>query len=121
MDNPKDLCAELARYTFNFTTEADLQQGIKVALEELAPGAWRSEYCLSSADRIDFFHPETGTGIEVKIKGGRNALLRQLLGYAQHDEITSLIVVTSSTRLGAVPDTLNQKSVHVVQLIAGLL
>lgn len=68
-------------------------------------------------DRIDFFDEDGAIGIEVKIKGGAIPLVRQLRRYLDHTEVTGLILVTTSKRLGsAVPTRLGGKPVAVVYL-----
>ncbi|WP_345477972.1 hypothetical protein [Nesterenkonia rhizosphaerae] len=55
------------------------------------------EYRLSRRDRIDFL---IGTvGIEVKIKGSRADVIRQLGRYAESQQITELILACSMRRL----------------------
>lgn len=103
--------------SYNITTEATLQHGIEEALRQSGMDFTR-EVRLASTDRIDFLIGRVG--IEVKIKGTKAALIRQLLRYAQHDQIDTLLLVTTVPSLTALPQTLNRKPVHTLILSACL-
>jgi len=79
-----------------------------------ALGAQR-EVRVGSADRIDFLLPG-GLGVEVKINGSLSGLTRQVHRYAQREEISALIVVTTRHRLAQLPDTMHGKPVRVVKV-----
>lgn len=90
-----------------FGTEMEFQDGIARVL--VAAGVeHRREVSLSKADRIDFLLAER-IGIEVKVDGSISALTRQLFRYAQHEEISALVLVTSQLRLTHLPKVLNGK------------
>ena len=104
---------------YAYTSEAELQEGIeRVLIEEGI--AYEREVALSPGDRIDFLVGE-GIGVEVKIDGSISALTRQIHRYAQHDRISSLVVVTSRSRLANLPSSMNEKTVRVVHLIESCL
>jgi hypothetical protein len=106
--------AALRAQRLNFTTEAELQQGIAAALK-VAGVIFEREVKLSSTDRIDFLLAY-GLGIEVKVDGSISALLRQLHRYAQRPEIARLLVVSSLFRLNNLPAEINGKpvAIHIV-------
>jgi hypothetical protein len=89
-----ELAEHLASYRFNYTSERDLQDGIEQALQE-AEVSYEREAPLGLG-RIDFLVGDVG--IEVKIDGGDRAVLRQLQRYANHEEISELLLVTSRVR-----------------------
>ncbi len=110
----KDLVTALRGCRFNFSNEADLQEGIE---EVLTARGWRfeREHALEGAGVIDFLLAG-GIGIEVKIKGSPVLVTRQLLRYAGCTEVKELVLVTARSRLGDLPDTLQGKRVTVVSL-----
>jgi len=109
----KNVAGVLRSYRFSFCDEAELHLGIGKALTE-AGVRFDPEYHLDDAGRIDFFID--GLGIEVKIKESRNSVMRQLMRYAKHDAITSLILVTTRNQLRAMPSHLNGKEITVVYI-----
>ena len=54
----------------------------------------RSEVILSSRDRIDLM-VET-VGVEVKVKGSKRDIFRQLERYAEHQKIKALVLATNT-------------------------
>lgn len=68
------------------------------------------EVRLSDKDIIDFLLPG-GLGIEVKIKGGKREIYFQVQRYAQHDQITALILATNVPM--GFPPLVNGKPVYV--------
>jgi len=113
-----EVAAILRGYRFAFTNEGELQQAIaKVLADTGVP--FEREHRLSGADRIDFLLAG-GVGIEVKIDGATNALLRQVHRYVQHDAIKALVVVVSRTRLAGLPTELGGKPIVAVSLLQGI-
>jgi hypothetical protein len=105
------IAAAIRSRRYHYATEAELQDGIALALDGVA---FRREVALTTHDRIDFL--VDGVGIEVKIGGGLTPLLRQLARYAAHSEIAALIVVTTKLQLCRLPDSLAGKPLCVVAL-----
>lgn len=103
----------LRQYNYVARNEADLQDAIASALT-MQGHEFRREVELSRSDRIDFM--AGAVGIEVKVGGSRSALIRQLHRYAQHDEVSALLVVTTLHKLTALPMCLNDKPVHVLRV-----
>lgn len=73
---------------------------------------------LDARDRPDFL-TTSGLAIELKVAGGRSAVVRQLLRYAEHEEVTGILLVTSRSRHLGLPDLLGGKPAwehHAVSL-----
>lgn len=104
--------AVLRVYRYDASAEAVLQEGIERALRDGSVGAER-EVVLSPGNRIDFL-AAGGIGIEVKVDGGRNEVLRQLLRYAEHDSIQALVLFTTRSRHLSMPDVLRGKPLRVL-------
>jgi hypothetical protein len=102
----------LSQYRFASASEAMLQQAVSVALSE-AGLAFERERSLSHRDRIDFYC-DGKVGIECKIDGSVTEVIRQLLRYAESEEIEGLVLVTSRAKHRRMPPTLGGKPVHVV-------
>lgn len=111
----------LRAYRFRWADEADLQAGVHGALTASGYNPER-EVRLSARDRIDVL---VGTiGIEVKVaRPGSVApaerVTTQLQRYAAHEQITELILVTTTVRHKRVPDQVGGVPVHVV-VVGGL-
>lgn len=70
---------------------------------------YRTEYGI-----IDFFLPESGVGLEIKIKGRPIDVLKQLERYAKVDEIKILVLITSKSF--SMPQTVNEKPLYVLNI-----
>lgn len=94
------LVAETLRgYTFRFTDENELQEGV---FEALGAGATR-EYMLdgetSRTGRIDFIvWDDHNIGVETKIAQAAPEVGRQVRRYLQSDEIDGLVLLTTRRR-----------------------
>lgn len=77
-------------------SEAVVQDSIESVLRQAGIEHIR-EARLSERDRIDFLIGDIG--IEVKTKGSRSSLIRQLGRYAQHEQVNTLILASSVRRL----------------------
>jgi len=109
-----DLRALLLRYRYAYTDEKRLQDGIESALFTNGV-SFQREVRLSATDR-----PASMVGniaVEVKVKGSHSDVLRQIQRYAQHDQVTGIVLVTSKACHRAMPNTLNGKPVVVASLM----
>lgn len=97
--------------------EEDLQEALD---EVLRPLGFEREY-ITPKGRLDFFRVSDGVGIEVKIQGRKLEVARQLAGYAELDEVTSLILVTTKPTLASVPNELNDKPIATAKLYRSIL
>ena len=104
--------------SYDISSEAMLQRGIFDVLTDRGYTPSK-EYQLSPKDRIDFMIGNIG--IEVKIGGARNALIRQLHRYAPSDEIWELLVVTTAPNLLPLPREFNGKPISGLVLTACLI
>ena len=106
---------------FNWSTEADLQEGLHEALQAAGLKSVR-EVRLTPRDRIDLL---VGTvGVEVKVhRIGRvmqaRKVLDQLRRYAASDQVTELVLVTTSIRHKAMPTEVGGVPLTVV-VVGGL-
>ena len=108
----------IAGYRLPIADEAELQEG----LAELLGPDWIREHDLAPFGRVDFFHPDAGVALEVKVQGAPAAVTRQLHGYAQHENVRELVLVTGRRRLGhLVGESLAGKPITVIDLWRGQL
>jgi hypothetical protein len=100
-------------YRYQHADEAGLQAGITAALHTAGRPAHR-EVRLTAQSRIDIL---TGrVGIEIKVRGATDALLRQLQRYAQHELVDALIVVTTVAKHRSLPQSVGGKPLAVIHL-----
>lgn len=104
---------------FHHANERELQDGIESVLRE-AGYSFDRERQLAPGDVIDFL-VAGGLGIEVKVAGGMAEVTRQLHRYAQHADVTELLLVSTRLRHGQLPDVLNGKPLRFQPLLGGLL
>lgn len=98
--------------------EKDLQDRIEQILRN-AGIDYDREHRLDAHNIPDFYLPETGMAVEVKVKGSPASHIRQLHRYAQFEEVNSLLLVTF--RPGPYPESLKGKPVIVIALWKHLL
>jgi hypothetical protein len=102
------------RYTYSQETELHL--GLEAAM--LAAGLVPSpEVALTPRDRIDFLVGRIG--VEVKIKGTRDALHRQVQRYAESPLVDELLVITTMHEHRGLPATVGGKPLSVL-VIGGI-
>lgn len=102
----------LSSYSFSLSDEKVLQSEISEVLDKEGIDH-RREVSLGSGEIIDFMF-DCGVGMEVKIKGQKLAIYRQLRRYSQSEKIQSLILATSIS-MGA-PKEIEGKPVRVFSL-----
>lgn len=113
------LATLLRRHRFTFASEAELQAGISEVLRA-AGVVFESEVWIGARDRIDFL--VGSVGVEVKIGGSPQNLIRQLHRYAQSERVSELLVVASRCKLaGAMPPALLEKPIVSMSLAEGFL
>lgn len=101
-------CIKQYRYSFG-TAEKSLQEGLELAL---GPTTIR-EYPLPPHGIVDFF-ALSKIAVEVKVRGARNAVLRQLARYATHTSVEGIVLVTTRSVLRAMPKDICGKPLAVV-------
>ena len=120
MTKVEEVASVFRSYGYHFQREEDLQEAVAAILR--AEGIpYEREKRLSAGDRVDFFLPLTGIGIEVKVDGPANAVARQLQRYARSDLVAGLVLVTGKMRHRQVPRELNGKEVAVVATVEASL
>lgn len=111
---------------FGATDEHDIQDAIALLLmrkkirfkREVV--VWKPLPPGRGGDRIDFL-VEDGIGIEVKVAGGYNEVMRQLARYAESDQVQAIVLATTRLQLTRMPDTLNGKPVVTAPLFGAIL
>ena len=91
----------LGRHRFAQSTERELQDGVAAVLEANGLPV-ELEVRLDARNRIDVLVGRVG--IEIKIAGTTDDVLRQLYRYAGSDRIDAIVLVTSRVRHVAIPD-----------------
>lgn len=101
----------LSRYRLSFQNEKELQAHIeKLFLSNNI--SFKREYNLGEKGIIDFYID--GLGIEIKTKGQKKSIYRQCRTYTEHNEIKSLLLISSNAVF--LPDTLNDKPIFTYRL-----
>lgn len=103
----------LRTITTPVASEARLHELVASALAG-AGVAHEHEVDLGEGRRIDFL-TDGGVGIEVKIAGARNEVLRQVHWYAQAERVLAIVLFTTRAAHALAADTLNGKPVIVVR------
>lgn len=110
MDEPAHLAelriarSALNRSVLRYTSEAELQAGISQVLTA-AGVEHRREVDLGDAGRVDLL-TAGGLAIEVKVAGSANEMARQIVRYAQRDEVRALLVVTTKATHQTAPGSM---------------
>jgi hypothetical protein len=108
-------------YRYVIGNESSFQDGLSWILE-MNRIVYVREHNLGRAfGRIDFYLPDEGIGIELKVKGSPTEVIRQLHRYAQSPEIHALILVTGRSRLSPNTDELNGKPLITASVWQGQL
>jgi hypothetical protein len=76
------------------------------------------EYAFDKKDIVDFL-VDGRIAVEIKIKGQKKAIYRQLERYAQHEVVTSIVLLTSVSM--GLPETINNKNAYAGSLSRGWL
>lgn len=108
----------LSGYDFRVSSESELQEAVLEALSDGGFLVWR-EHRLSERDRVDVFLPNVGLVLELKVKGSLTPVTRQLLRYAEHDEVRGILLVTTRRAQSGMPKWLHGKPVMVL-VVGGL-
>ena len=113
-DNKNKIIQQIESVSCSIANEKELQEG----LEKILKG-FNREHSFGPRDRVDFFNPETGLAVEVKISGSANRLIMQMMRYMEKPDVTSGLLVTTSRRLAAqMPNELRGKPVFVALVSA---
>ena len=83
----------LLSYQIPYGNERAMQTCIGKILEANNIG-YIPEHRFCDRDRVDFWIPEQRIALECKVDGGATKVLSQLLRYAEHEQVGSVILVT---------------------------
>lgn len=117
LDDLREIASILQCGRFPLTDEKRTQTAIAEGLIS-AKKAFQREFRLSPKEIIDFML-DKGVGLEIKIKGQRMAIFRQLERYAEIEQIQGLILATSVSM--HLPKEIKGKPVLVASLSQGWL
>lgn len=101
----------LRRYRFDLSNEKALQLEIENVLKENNISYLR-EHRLSKEDIPDFMINDLC--IEVKIKGSKKSIFKQIERYSKYNEVTQIILITNKS-LG-MPLCINNKATSLINL-----
>jgi len=106
------LVSALGKYRYLVGSEADLQNGVEIALK--GAGVTFERERVLGRDRVDFF--AQGVAIELKVDGSLSDVTRQIHRYAQHPEVTAVLLVTTRVLHDRMPATMCEKPVRVLRV-----
>lgn len=111
---PETVCALLDQRAITVGAERDLHSAVADVFADAGLGA-RSEVALGPHERIDFL--VGGVGVELKTQGSAVAAFSQLQRYAHHDQVSSLLLVTTRSDHASIPPVVGGKPcrVHVLR------
>ena len=112
-----ELADAIACCRFSYATEDELQRALADALARTGRTVER-EVRLDGHNRIDLLVDRIG--IEVKVAGKADAVMRQIRRYVASDLVDGLLLVTTRAR-HALPAEVDGKPVAVVQLSGAAL
>ena len=101
----------LSRHRFLIGSETTVQNQVANVFDE-AGIIYEREHRLDRKNRIDFL--AGSTGIEVKIKGAKRGIYRQIKRYCDFDQISEIILLTG-VAVG-MPKQINSRPIRVVSL-----
>ena len=110
--NAEDLASLLRQYRLRRYCEKALQVSVEMVLRrENVPFA--REHCFNPANRVDFWLPDFGIALEIKIKGSLTDVTLQLSRYAEFPEVGEILLLTTLRAHASVPRRINNKPVVV--------
>ncbi len=107
----------LTSHPWPLSDEKQLQVAIMSALAAGGFENLRREWRLGATDIVDFMVGDIG--IEVKIKGARRAIFRQVERYCAYDDVQGVILATNVPM--ALPPEINGKPTAIAHLGRGWL
>lgn len=111
----------ISSHNYRYSNEKDLQMALE-ALFKKHNVTFKREVHLSPKDIIDFVVEIEShkVGLEIKIDGTQNALLRQLNRYISYEELTAVFVVGSPFWINSLPGELSQKTIYRHRILTGI-
>ena len=114
-----ELVRVLSQYRYPIGSESAFQAGVELVLQTHEISYIREWDLGRQFGRIDFYLPQFCTGIELKVKGSPSEVARQLFRYCLSPQVESLVLLTSRSRLGRLPASMNGKPLMNVWLSWG--
>lgn len=111
--SPAELAELIAGFRYSWRDEADLQAGIACVLADAGLTVER-ELLVAPRCRVDL-HVDR-VGIEVKVKGNAESVLRQLQRYAESDALDAFVLATTRAAHLALPATVGGKPISIAYL-----
>lgn len=108
-----DFILKFKNTRFNFQTEKQTQAELEQKLLQLQCIFDREPY-FDEKNIPDFFFPETGLCVEIKIKGGRKQIYKQLERYSNFDQVKHILLMTNKSML--LPAVINQKPTSILNM-----
>lgn len=110
---PHELIKTLTSQRFvNLDNEKRLQEEIEFFLN-MKRFDFKREHRVGVADIFDFFFPAAGIVLEIKLKGGKKDIYRQLERYSGLDCCQTIVLFTNVTM--AFHEMLNNKPVYIIK------
>lgn len=111
-----ELASFISREKLSLTKESITQSELAMAFEcyGLPYSRFNRHTKLDDHNIPDFFDPQTGTAIEIKIKGQKSAIYEQCKRYLDFDQMKMLILVTNKSM--TLPPVINGKPCRVARI-----
>ena len=114
-----ELAAILTQYRYLIGSESALQASLERVLQKHRITYIRERDLGRNFGRVDFYLPESRTGLELKVKGSPSQVARQLYRYSLSPEIAAIVLLTGRNRLARMPETMNGKPLLSISLSWG--
>lgn len=98
---------------FSLDNEKQVQKQVQELLKKNGIEHIR-EYKLDDKNIPDFFFINTGLCVEIKIKGGKKAIYRQLVRYSEFEQVEALILLTNKSM--SLPLSINNKPTKIINM-----
>ena len=108
-----DVAQLLRTHQFRQNREKDLQDGTESLLRAHAVD-FRREHWFDPVNRVDFWLPDIGLALEIKVAGSLTDVAMQLDRYAAVPVVKGLILLTGRRGHGALPSSVRGKSLTIV-------
>lgn len=109
----------LSRICLDLSQEVITQNDLESHLKKISAN-YKRERRLSNQDRVDFYFPNSGVALEIKIKKNwsKEEIFRQLERYSKHDEVKAVVLLTNIAM--TLPNTISEKPAMVIKLREGI-
>lgn len=110
------LASCLRPYAYRYGDEIQLHGVLESVLQDAGEHGFLREHAIDSKNRFDFWFPDEGLVIEVKVDGSLSSALRQVDRYAHLDQVRG-ILLASTPRWGEIGvGTLQGKPLYSLRL-----